>query len=119
MAQDNVQVSAPVAAGRADPRKLISRALKSTRRHSFRTGMVLGAIVAVAVVFMVIQNGESAQLDWTVFHFRAPLWIILFLTAAAGAVVWELIKAASRRARRLRAERREAVRAAQDANSGA
>ncbi len=39
---------------------------------------------------------------------------MLLLTAAAGAVVWEVIRAASRRARRLRGERREALKAAQE-----
>lgn len=97
-----------------DPRETVARALKSTRRNQFRTGLVVGAVVTVAVVLLIIQNGNSAHLNWLAFHFSTPLWIMLLLTAAAGAVVWEVVKAGSRRASRLRSERREAVEAAQE-----
>ena len=63
----------------------------------------------MAVALLIVQNGESAQLDWLVFDFDAPLWIMLALTFAAGAVVWELGKAAWHHSRRLRAERRTAM----------
>jgi uncharacterized integral membrane protein len=99
-----------------DPRETVTRALKSTRRNPFRAGLALGAVVTVAIVLLIIQNGKSAHLSWLAFHFSAPLWIMLLLTAAAGAVVWEVIRAASRRARRLRGERREALKAAQELN---
>jgi uncharacterized integral membrane protein len=115
MVQDNVAATTPAAADRPDPRGAITRALRSSGDRSFRVGLVLGAIVTVAVVILIIQNGESAQLDWMVFDFRTPLWIMLFLTAAAGAVVWELAKTTARRARRVRGARRAALRAARDA----
>ena len=100
-----------------DPRETVTRALKSAPRNRFRTGLALGAVVTVvtvAIVLLIIQNGRSAHLNWLAFHFGAPLWIMLLLTAAAGAVAWELIKAASRRARRKRRDHREAVKAAQE-----
>ncbi|MGH3218503.1 MAG: hypothetical protein ACRDPY_07195 [Streptosporangiaceae bacterium] len=97
-----------------DPRETVSRALKSARRNPFRTGLALGVVVTVAIVVLIIQNGKSAHLSWLAFHFSSPLWIMLLLTAAAGAVVWEVIKAGTRRARRVRGERREAVKAAQE-----
>ena len=97
-----------------DPRKTVTRALKSAPPNRFRTGLALGAVVTVAIVLLIIQNGRSARLNWLAFHFGSPLWIMLLLTAAAGAVVWELVKATSRRARRKRREHREAVKAAQE-----
>lgn len=97
-----------------DRNETITRVLKSTGPNPFRAGLVLGAIVAVAMVLLIIQNGESAQLDWVVFHFDAPLWIMLILTAAAGAVVWEVIKVVWHRGRRLRRERRTALKAVKD-----
>ncbi len=118
MVQNDLPATTSTEPNRPDPRRTILHALKSTRRHSFRTGVILGSIVTVAVVLLIIQNGESAQLDWIAFHFRTPLWIMLFLTAAAGAVTWELIKAAGRRARRQRGERRDALLAAQNAATG-
>jgi uncharacterized integral membrane protein len=87
--------------------------LKSARWNQFRIGALLGSIVTVAAVVLIVQNGESAQLDWLVFHFRTPLWIMLVLTAVAGAVIWELVKAGGRRARRHRGERRDALAASQ------
>ena len=58
-----------------------------------------GLIVAAAVISLIIQNGESAQIDWLFFHFTSPRWVILFLTMVAGGIVWELAKLAFRRRR--------------------
>lgn len=95
-----------------DPTDAVIRALKSAR-SLLRTGLVLGAVITGAVILLIVQNGESAHLHWLAFNFRARLWLILLLTAVAGAVVWELVKAGARRARRLRAERRDALKIAQ------
>jgi len=89
----------------SEPMTIVARALKSAQNNPFRIGMALGTIITVAIVLLIVQNGESAQLDWLVFHFRAPLWIMLMLTMAAGAVVWEMSKASWHRSRRLRSER--------------
>ena len=62
--------------------------------RSFPGGFVIGVVVAVAVTLLIIQNGESTQLDWLVFHFQAPLWIMLLLTLAAGGVITEAGKVA-------------------------
>ena len=80
----------------------------ASRRNGFHVGLVVGVLVTVAVVLLIIQNGESARLDWLVFHFSAPLWIMLLLTLAAGGIVWELIRFTARRGRRRRSERRGA-----------
>lgn len=72
----------------------------------FRVGLIVAAIVTVGAVLLVVQNGESARLDWLAFHFRTPLWIMLVLTLVAGAVVWEFVKAGWRRSRQHRHERR-------------
>ncbi len=92
-----------------DLRETVTRALKSNSRNSFRAGLALGVVMTVAIVLLIIQNGRLARLSWQAFHFSAPLWIMLLLTAAVGAVVWEVTRAASRRARRLRGERREGL----------
>jgi uncharacterized integral membrane protein len=97
--------------------ELFARPLPTTRRSRFGLGLVVGGVITVAVVLLIIQNGESTQLDWLVFDFEAPLWIMLALTLAAGAVVWELGRAGWHRSRRLRAERRTAIKAANDRHS--
>lgn len=72
-----------------DPHETVARALRSARRTQLRTGLALGVVVIVAIVLLIIQNGRSAHLSWLAFDFSCPLWIMLLLTAAAGAVVWE------------------------------
>ena len=62
--------------------------------RSFPGGFVVGVVIAVAVTLLIIQNGESTQLDWLAFHFQAPLWIMLLLTLAAGGVIAEAGKVA-------------------------
>jgi uncharacterized integral membrane protein len=89
--------------------------MKSSGTRPFRVGLVVGAIVTVAIALLIIQNGESAQLDWLTFDFKAPLWIMLLLTLGAGAVVWETAKLLWRRGQRLRAERSVALRAVKNA----
>ncbi|MEO7396931.1 MAG: hypothetical protein ABIW84_00045, partial [Ilumatobacteraceae bacterium] len=75
-------------------------AMRGAKRNRFRVGMVIGTVVSIAIVLLIVQNGESAQLDWLSFHFKMPLWILLILTSAAGAIVWELINVLWRRGRR-------------------
>jgi uncharacterized integral membrane protein len=96
-----------------DPGEAMVRALKTARRNQFRAGLGLGVIVTAAIIVLIVQNGSSARISWLGLHFGSPLWIMLLLTAAAGAVAWEVVKAFVRRARRLRRQNREAVRAAQ------
>lgn len=83
-------------------------------RNPFRAGVAFGTVVTIAVGLLIVQNGKSAQLDWLAFHFRAPLWIMLMLTAAAGAVAWQLLKMAWRHGSRIGRERKSALRAAKE-----
>lgn len=102
------------AAAEREPREVIERALKTGGRP-FRVGLIVGAVITVAIALLIIQNGESARLDWLTFDFEAPLWIMLLLTLAAGAVVWETAKMLWHRGRRLRDERRNALREVKNA----
>ncbi|MEO8266114.1 MAG: hypothetical protein ABI706_11475 [Ilumatobacteraceae bacterium] len=87
----------------------VAAALRGAKRNRFRAGMVIGMVVTIAIVLLIVQNGESAQLDWVSFHFKMPLWILVILTAAAGAIVWEVIKVAWRRGRRQRRNQQAAL----------
>ncbi|MGC8514131.1 MAG: hypothetical protein ACP5P1_14025 [Acidimicrobiales bacterium] len=84
-----------VAVGRSASRK--SGPGRSSRWRPFHTGVLFGALVAVAVTLLIVQNGHSVRINWVAFHFDAPEWMVLFVTAAAGAVVWELIRFGFRR----------------------
>ena len=87
----------------------VKQALRGARRNRFRVGVVFGIIVTIAVVLLIVQNGESAQLDWVGFHFKMPLWILLVLTAVAGAIVWELVKVGWRRGKTQRRNQKAAL----------
>ncbi len=43
---------------------------ESPPHNPFRAGVAFGTAVTIAVGLLIVQNGESAQLDWLVFHFR-------------------------------------------------
>ena len=81
-----------------------TRPPRARRVHPFTGGLVLGSIVTVAVVLLVVQNRDSVRLNWLAFHFQAPLWMMLILTAVAGAIIVEVLRIAMHRARRKRAE---------------
>jgi len=83
--------------GSAEPGPEPSR---SAAWRPFHTGLLVGALVAIAVTLLIVQNGHSVRVNWLVFEFRSPAWIVLFVTAAAGAVVWEVIRVGFRRMRR-------------------
>ncbi len=86
----------------------IDEAVKQARRHPFSGGVIVGILVAIATVFLIIQNGESAHVDWLWFHGKAPLWLVLIATLIAGAILWELLKLLVRR-NRSRTQRRRAA----------
>ena len=43
--------------------------------------------VGLLVIFM-IQNTEDVRLDFLVWHFTWPLWLLTIASAALGALVW-------------------------------
>ena len=46
----------------------------------------LGGLAAL-IIFMA-QNTEDVKVDFLVFHFTWPLWLVVLVSAAVGAVVW-------------------------------
>ena len=97
------------------PAKAPARPVGPFGLKSFPGGFVVGAVVAIAVTLLIIQNGESTQLDWLAFHFEAPLWIMLLLTLIAGGLIAEVGKVvvgrslASAKQRRGRAQAKPAA----------
>ena len=43
--------------------------------------------VGLLVIFM-IQNTEDVRVDFLVWHFIWPLWLVVMLSALLGALVW-------------------------------
>lgn len=86
-------VPTPGQLGDGDPQgDSIRRSARGFKWRPFHTGLVVGALIAVAVTLLIIQNGHSARVSWLFFHFKSPQWIILFITAVAGAIAWQVIR---------------------------
>jgi uncharacterized integral membrane protein len=70
------------------------------------SGGNIGALsgIALLVVFM-LQNTESVTLTLLVWEFTWPVWLLVLLSAAIGAVVW--FGLGVRRRRNRRHERRD------------
>lgn len=69
------------------------------KRRPFRWGLVVGALVTVAMALLIVQNGHSTGVQWLWFDFQMPQWLLLVVTLVIGAVVGEAAKLAWHRAR--------------------
>lgn len=48
-------------------------------------------LVAVSLVAFIVQNTDSTPFQWFFIDRRAPLWLIIVISALAGAVVSEVV----------------------------
>ncbi len=65
-------------------------------------GPVLAALVAAALALFIIQNTDSTPVKWLWIDGSAPLWMVIFGAALAGAVLSEVLGWIVRRARKSR-----------------
>ncbi len=73
--------------------------LRSIEKHRpFRWGLLVGALAAVAAALLIVQNGQSTRVQWLLFDFEMPQWLLLAVTLVIGAIVWEAAKLAWHRA---------------------
>ena len=55
-------------------------------------GKFIGAaLVAVALIAFVVQNTNSTPVQWFFIDRSAPLWLIIVVSAVAGAILSEII----------------------------
>lgn len=65
-----------------------------TYREGSRSGLgkfVAAALVAVALIAFVVQNTDSTPVSWMFIDRSAPLWLIIVVSAVAGAVLSEIL----------------------------
>lgn len=72
------------------------------RKFSVRPGLVAVVLVAVALIFFVVQNNDDVAFSWLIFDMTGPLWIVIVVAAIAGAVLSEVLGWVRRRHRRRR-----------------
>jgi uncharacterized integral membrane protein len=68
-------------------------------------GAIASLIGAGLLIVFMLQNTESAQLDFLVWSYSWPLWLVALASAILGAVVWFGLGVMRRHRRRK--ERRE------------
>ena len=62
--------------------------------------VVLGAVLAAALVLLIVQNTATTKVEWLVFEAEQPLWVVLLGTAAVVLLIGELVGGVRRRRRR-------------------
>lgn len=89
---------APPGSG-SSPLSGLRRSILEERSGAFWVGTTFGALLAIATTLLIVQNSESASLDWLWLDFDAPLWLLLFLSAVSGAILSQLTPPIWRRVR--------------------
>ena len=87
---------------------------KGARREFHGTGMygslLVGLLLAIAILIGIIQNPQSVQLKYLVWDLRAPLIVVLLVTILASVLLTALLGVAWRHRRRRQLADREALR---------
>ncbi len=87
---------------------MVERPADSSDGQGFRLGF--GAIASLAggglLLIFILQNTQDVRLDFLSWHFTWPLWVLVIVSAALGAVLW-LGLGVLRRHRRRKERRQE------------
>lgn len=59
-------------------------------RSRVSAGLVVTIVLAVALLIFIFQNTGDVKVDWLFLDATAPLWLVLLITAAAGALLAEV-----------------------------
>ena len=65
-----------------------------------QTGLIISGVIIVLVAIFIAQNAESIPFTFLVLDFEAPLWLVLVIVFALGAVVGQGLMWMRRRAKR-------------------
>ena len=63
---------------------------------------IVGVVVLVGFIAFVLQNTGDVQVDWLVFEFTVPLYLLIVTSAVVGAVLYAVFGWSRRRRRRKR-----------------
>ena len=59
----------------------------------------MGVLITAAIAALIAQNTDTATITWLTFEGDIPIWLLLFVTALAGAVLANLLSFAWHRRR--------------------
>lgn len=66
-------------------------------RFRFSPKQVLGAVLALIVLVLVLQNTQTVRVDLLVWNVEWPLWVILVAMLVIGALIGMLLRWRARR----------------------
>lgn len=61
--------------------------------------LIILLVVAAAAVIFVVQNSDGVRLNFLMFEFQAPEWLIFVILLVAGALLGALLQYLQRRRR--------------------
>jgi uncharacterized integral membrane protein len=70
------------------------------KEHTGIATVVSAAVIAVGLIAFVVQNGTEAEVTWLFLDGRWPLWVVIVISAVAGAALSEVLGWLIRRRRR-------------------
>jgi uncharacterized integral membrane protein len=86
----------------------------SVRREFHGTGLywslLIGLIVATVILIGIVQNSQSVQVQYLVWHLNTPLIVVLLVTIVASVLLSALVGVAWRHSRRRQLADREELR---------
>lgn len=62
-------------------------------------GVVVGIVLVVAVLLAVVQNDDDVRVEWLTVDVDAPLWLLLLIALAVGALLSAVGRSLAHRAR--------------------
>lgn len=74
--------------------------LQGERRIDF--GVLVAIVATAALVIFILQNTRSTTITWFVFDRRAPLWVVIVVTALVSVALSHLVLFVWQRGRRRR-----------------
>ena len=70
--------------------------VRTDSERSFRVGhvlhLVVWLIVLAAVVLFALVNTDKVNVDWVAQDSEAPLWMVIGISAVAGAIIGSLAR---------------------------
>ena len=72
------------------------------RSWSIRPSVVLAVLLVAGLIAFVVQNDSRVPVSWLVLNWEGPLWAVILIAAASGAVLGQVLGWIVRVARRRR-----------------
>jgi uncharacterized integral membrane protein len=72
----------------------------ATRQGMSTPKIVAIVVLAVALLAFIVQNTAEVALEWLVFGFSAPMWLMITIVGATGFVIGYFVGRPGRAARK-------------------